>query len=200
VVLVDLRRVGFSYFSVGAPIWRDVHRSFDLYLRDDIANVLTSCNVNVREQSEGHRGHDQRPECQSSSYQHWHYKKDLLEKRFLLPGDRIDFDDLARDLRAAANHLLYPQLADVAVGAAVAFSTVDCSAEEKTADSIANSGATCDCFPYNGSVSAEVSQAAGAAANKYGCIDVLISNAGIQLTVTRNRCRGRVGPVHGNQP
>jgi hypothetical protein len=113
VVLVDLRRVGLSYFSIGAPIWRDVHRSFDLYLRHDIANVLTSCNVNVCEQSEGHRGHDQRPECQSRSYQHWHYKKDLLEKRFSFLGDRIDFDDLARDLRAAASQLLHPELADV---------------------------------------------------------------------------------------
>jgi hypothetical protein len=58
VVLVDLRRVGLSYFSGGAPIWRDVHRSLDLYLRYDIANVLTSCNVNVCNESVNHRSHD----------------------------------------------------------------------------------------------------------------------------------------------
>ena len=41
-------------------------------------------------------------------------RKDLLEKRFPFSDDRIDFDNFARDLRARANHLLYPQLADVA--------------------------------------------------------------------------------------
>jgi hypothetical protein len=71
--LVDLRRVGFSYFSVGAPIWRDVHRSFDSYLRHDIANVFTACNVNVCEQRVNYGGDDQCPECHSRSYQHSHY-------------------------------------------------------------------------------------------------------------------------------
>jgi NAD(P)-dependent dehydrogenase (short-subunit alcohol dehydrogenase family) len=68
-----------------------------------------------------------------------------------------------------------------ALGAAVAIFDIDRIAGEKTAASIAKSGATCDFFPCNVSVSAEVSQAVGAAANKYGGIDVLVSSAGIQL-------------------
>ena len=68
-----------------------------------------------------------------------------------------------------------------ALGAAVAIFDVDRSAGEKTAASIAMSGATCDFFPCDVSRSAEVSQAVGAAARKYGGIDVLVSNAGIQL-------------------
>jgi hypothetical protein len=39
-------------------------------------------------------------------------KKDLLEKRFPFPGRGIDFDDLARLVRAGANHRSHPQLAD----------------------------------------------------------------------------------------
>src|SRR6266478_1799974 len=73
VALVDLRRIGLSYFSVGAPIWRDVHRSLDSYLRHDIANVFTACNINVCEQRVNHGGDDQNPECHSRSYQHSHY-------------------------------------------------------------------------------------------------------------------------------
>ncbi len=68
-----------------------------------------------------------------------------------------------------------------AIGAAVAILDIDRSAGETTAASIAKSGATCDFFPCNVSVSAEVSQAVDAAASKYGGIDVLVSNAGIQL-------------------
>ena len=47
VNFVDLRRVGLSYLSVRAPIGRDVYRSLDLYLCQDIANVLTACHPNV---------------------------------------------------------------------------------------------------------------------------------------------------------
>lgn len=68
-----------------------------------------------------------------------------------------------------------------ALGAAVAIFDVDGSAGERTAASIAKSGATCDFFPCNVSASADVSQAVDAAARKYGDIDVLVSNAGIQL-------------------
>src|ERR1700689_379159 len=68
-----------------------------------------------------------------------------------------------------------------ALGAAVALFDVDCRVGEKTAASIAKSGATCNFFPCNVSVSAEVSQAVAAAASKYGGLDVLVSNAGIQL-------------------
>ena len=58
----------------GTPIWRDVHRSFDAYLRHDIANVFTACNVNVCELRVNHGGDDQHcPECHSRSYQHSHY-------------------------------------------------------------------------------------------------------------------------------
>ncbi len=45
---------------------------------------------------------------------HYANQKDSpFEIRFPFRGERIDFHDLAGDLRAAANHLLYPQLADV---------------------------------------------------------------------------------------
>lgn len=56
VALVDLRRVGVSCFSGGAPVLRNVHRPFDLYFRYDIPNVLTTGYVNVSEQSINHRG------------------------------------------------------------------------------------------------------------------------------------------------
>jgi NAD(P)-dependent dehydrogenase (short-subunit alcohol dehydrogenase family) len=70
-----------------------------------------------------------------------------------------------------------------ALGAAVAIFDVDRDAGRKTAAAIAitKSGAVCDFFPCNISVSAEVSQAVDAAASQYGGIDILVSNAGIQL-------------------
>jgi NAD(P)-dependent dehydrogenase (short-subunit alcohol dehydrogenase family) len=67
------------------------------------------------------------------------------------------------------------------LGATVALFDIDHNAGNKTAASITKSGATCDFFPCNVSVSAEVSQAVDAAVSKYGGIDVLVSNAGIQL-------------------
>jgi len=68
-----------------------------------------------------------------------------------------------------------------ALGAAVAIVDVDRSAGNETAAAIRESGARCDFFPCDISVSAEVAQAVDAAANKHGGIDVLVSNAGIQL-------------------
>lgn len=67
------------------------------------------------------------------------------------------------------------------LGAAVAIFDLDRDAGYKAAASIAKNGARCDFFPCNISVSAEVSQAVDAAASKYGGIDILVSNAGIQL-------------------
>lgn len=67
------------------------------------------------------------------------------------------------------------------LGAAVAIFDLDRDAGHKAAASIAKNGARCDFFPCNISVSAEVSQAVDAAASKYGGIDILVSNAGIQL-------------------
>jgi len=68
-----------------------------------------------------------------------------------------------------------------ALGAAVAIFDIDRDAGRKTADAIAKTGAICDFFPCNVSVSAEASRAVEAVANKRGGIDILVSNAGIQL-------------------
>ena len=66
-------------------------------------------------------------------------------------------------------------------GATVAILDVDHNAGRKTADAVAKTGATCEFFPCNVSVSEEVSQAVEAVVSKCGTIDILISNAGIQL-------------------
>src|ERR1700683_907880 len=68
-----------------------------------------------------------------------------------------------------------------ALGAAVAIFDVDPSAGEKTPASIAKSEAPRVFFPGNVVTSAGAPQATDAAAKKYGGIDVLVSNAGIQL-------------------
>jgi NAD(P)-dependent dehydrogenase (short-subunit alcohol dehydrogenase family) len=67
------------------------------------------------------------------------------------------------------------------LGATVALFDIDRDAGTETAASIAKSGSRCHFFPCNISVSAEVSHAVGAAVSKYGSIDILVSNAGIQL-------------------
>src|ERR1700758_5287259 len=67
------------------------------------------------------------------------------------------------------------------LGAAVAIFDIDRDGGSKTADAIAKTGATCDFFPCNISVGAEVSRAVDAVARKHGSIDTLVSNAGIQL-------------------
>lgn len=67
------------------------------------------------------------------------------------------------------------------LGASVAILDLDRDAGAKCAAAIAQNGRICECFPCNVSVSAEVSQAVTAVISKYGAIDVLVSNAGIQL-------------------
>jgi NAD(P)-dependent dehydrogenase (short-subunit alcohol dehydrogenase family) len=67
------------------------------------------------------------------------------------------------------------------LGATVAIFDIDRDAGHKSASSIAKSGAICDFVPCNVSSGAEVSQAVQAVAHKYGEIDILVSNAGIQL-------------------
>ena len=75
----------------------------------------------------------------------------------------------------------------VSLGATVAVFDIDRDAGRKTADAIAKTiantttGAACDFFPCNVSVGTEVSRAVDAVVAKYGAIDILISNAGIQL-------------------
>lgn len=71
------------------------------------------------------------------------------------------------------------KLADL--GATVAIFDVDRDIGRESAAAIAKGGATCAFFPCNISVSAEVSQAVEMVVSKYGAIDMLVSNAGIQL-------------------
>ncbi len=66
-------------------------------------------------------------------------------------------------------------------GAAVAIFDINRDAGSKTAASITSSGGTCDFFPCNISVRAEASEAVESAFAKYGGLDILVSNAGIQL-------------------
>jgi NAD(P)-dependent dehydrogenase (short-subunit alcohol dehydrogenase family) len=68
-----------------------------------------------------------------------------------------------------------------ASGAAVAIFDIDRDAGRKTADAIAKTGAICEFLPCDVSVSAEVSRAVDAAVARFRAIDILISNAGIQL-------------------
>ena len=63
VVFVDLCREGPSYLGIGAPVWRDVHRSLDLYFSHHIASVLAACKVKACQQRVRHGGDDQRPDC-----------------------------------------------------------------------------------------------------------------------------------------
>ena len=67
-------------------------------------------------------------------------------------------------------------------GAAVALFDVDRDAGSKTAAAIAKDGAAgSDFFSCNVGVSAEVSEAVDAVVRKFGGVDILVSNAGIQL-------------------
>jgi NAD(P)-dependent dehydrogenase (short-subunit alcohol dehydrogenase family) len=68
-----------------------------------------------------------------------------------------------------------------ALGASVAILDVDRDAGPKSAAAIAKDGQTCEFFPCNISVGAEVSQAVNAVVTKYKAVDILVSNAGIQL-------------------
>jgi len=67
------------------------------------------------------------------------------------------------------------------LGAAVAIFDIDHDAGHKSAAAIAKGGAICDFFCCNVSVATEVAQAVDAAVRKFGGIDILVSNAGIQL-------------------
>lgn len=68
-----------------------------------------------------------------------------------------------------------------ALGASVAILDVDCDSGPKTSAAITQNGGICAFFGCNISLSQEVSQAVDAVVKKYGPIDVLVSNAGIQL-------------------
>lgn len=67
------------------------------------------------------------------------------------------------------------------LGASVAILDIDRDAGPKSAAMIAKEGGICGFFPCNVSVGAEVSQAVHSVVTKYGAIDILVSNAGIQL-------------------
>lgn len=67
------------------------------------------------------------------------------------------------------------------LGASVAILDVDRDAGRKSADAITNNGHICEFFPCNVSAGSAVSQAVAAVVDKYSAIDILVSNAGIQL-------------------
>lgn len=67
------------------------------------------------------------------------------------------------------------------LGASVAILDVDREAGPKCAAAISKNGGTCEFVPCNVSVGTEVSQGIASVVNKYGAIDILVSNAGIQL-------------------
>lgn len=67
------------------------------------------------------------------------------------------------------------------LGASVAILDIDRDGGSKSAAAIAMNGHICEFFPCNISVGAEVSRAVAAVVNKYGTLDILVSNAGIQL-------------------
>ncbi len=67
------------------------------------------------------------------------------------------------------------------MGATVAIVDIDRNVGGETAAAIAKGGATCEFFPCNVCVSGEVSRAVEAVVSKYGTVDILVSNAGIQL-------------------
>jgi NAD(P)-dependent dehydrogenase (short-subunit alcohol dehydrogenase family) len=67
------------------------------------------------------------------------------------------------------------------LGASVAILDVDRDAGPKTAASITRNGGICAFFGCNISLGQEVAQAIDAVVKKYGPIDILVSNAGIQL-------------------
>jgi NAD(P)-dependent dehydrogenase (short-subunit alcohol dehydrogenase family) len=68
-----------------------------------------------------------------------------------------------------------------ALGASVAILDIDADAGPRTAATITKIGGICEFFRCNISIGKEVSQAVDAVVQKYGAIDILVSNAGIQL-------------------
>ncbi len=71
------------------------------------------------------------------------------------------------------------KLADL--GATVAIFDIDHKVGRQSAAAIAKGGVICDFFPCDVSISDDVLQAVKAVACKYGAVDILVSNAGIQL-------------------
>jgi NAD(P)-dependent dehydrogenase (short-subunit alcohol dehydrogenase family) len=67
------------------------------------------------------------------------------------------------------------------LGASVAILDIDCDAGSKSAAAITKNGYICEFVPCNVGVGAEVAQAVAEIVNKYKAIDILVSNAGIQL-------------------
>ncbi len=67
------------------------------------------------------------------------------------------------------------------LGASVAVLDLDRDAGRKSAAAIATNGHICEFFACNVGVGSEVSQAVAEVVSKYGALDILISNAGIQL-------------------
>jgi NAD(P)-dependent dehydrogenase (short-subunit alcohol dehydrogenase family) len=68
-----------------------------------------------------------------------------------------------------------------ALGASVAIFDNDRDGGRKSADAIARTGTTCEFFPCDVSIGDEVSLAVEATVSRFGGIDILVSNAGIQL-------------------
>jgi NAD(P)-dependent dehydrogenase (short-subunit alcohol dehydrogenase family) len=66
-------------------------------------------------------------------------------------------------------------------GASVAILDIDGDAGPRSAAAISKNGSICEFFRCNISIGKEVSQAVDAVVRKYGAIDILVSNAGIQL-------------------
>lgn len=66
-------------------------------------------------------------------------------------------------------------------GASVALFDVNREAGIKSATAIANNGGVCEFFPCDVSALSETAQAIDAVIRRYGRVDILVSNAGIQL-------------------
>jgi NAD(P)-dependent dehydrogenase (short-subunit alcohol dehydrogenase family) len=67
------------------------------------------------------------------------------------------------------------------LGASVAIFDIDRDMGPKTAAAITKNGGICDFFLCDVSIGSDVSQAIDVVVEKYGAIDILVSNAGIQL-------------------
>jgi NAD(P)-dependent dehydrogenase (short-subunit alcohol dehydrogenase family) len=92
---------------------------------------------------------------------------DLKDKVAIVTGGAMGIGE------AAARRL-------AAEGAAVAVLDTNREAGEKTAAQIASSGAACEFFACDVSAASEASRAVDAVVAKFGPIDILVSNAGIQ--------------------
>jgi len=61
VVLVDARRVRHANLGGSTPVRRDVHGALNLYLRNDLAHLLPTRNIDVGKQRISHSGQQYRP-------------------------------------------------------------------------------------------------------------------------------------------